>query len=74
MPMVEINCKICKRPFIASTIEAAMGRLRAHEAERHNLQAPEQIDREKREAGYYDTLLLTAEDLLLLQGMKISTV
>ena len=35
MPMAEVQCKTCSRPFIASTIEAAMTALRAHERVDH---------------------------------------
>ena len=62
MSMAEVNCRICKRPFIASSIESAMQAMKAHKEERHGV-------RERKASEY---LPLTAWDRELLWKMAIS--
>jgi hypothetical protein len=62
MGMAEVRCATCKRPFIASRIEAAIAALRAHEEEEGHGQV-RKVSAE---------IFWTSSDLQMLKGLKIS--
>jgi len=71
MGMAEIRCATCKRPFIASHIEAAIAALRAHEEETgHGSNCGYGRNCQTREASA--VIFWTFSDLTFLRGLKIS--
>ena len=62
MGMAEIRCATCKRPFIASRIEAAIAALRAHEEEEGHGQG----------LRVSTEIFWTFADLTFLKSLKIS--